>query len=468
MISRDMKRKIDMVLDILWEAGITSTVVALEQITCLMFIRLLDERSMNDADKHEAGLRVLCELEPGERLLYIQQRVRSLEESCRWGANFAFELIRDAAELQNLSVRTLQSVVDVINSMDLSGRDVMGDACEYLLNKAGDVSRRGQFRTPSHIIDMVVELMKPSVDDRILDPAAGTAGFLLSSASYIAKHHEENGLTEEERERYRVELLSGFDVDLAMLRIGVMNMLLEGIDMHIDHRNALFEDNEERERYSLILANPPFAGRVAADHVSKDLLDFGRTEKAELLFMILCLKMLKVGGRCACIVPSGALFGTTETHVAIRRELVEKQKLSAVIAMPAGVFRPYTRVNTAVLIFEKTNAGGTDRVWFYDMEADGYSLDDRRSEIADNDIPDIIARFSAREVEEGRARTEKSFMVSKEEIKANGYVLSVRRYREAGNIMEEQPTTFEIMSNLRELDEQITQTMEEIGEMLGM
>ena len=469
MISRDMKRKIDMIMDILWDTGNLGAVDALEYITSLMFIRLMDERLMNKIEENELSWSAICKCEPNEMPEHIQQSVSWSVKTLRQGERSVFKKGIKELEFKNLSAHALRSIVDIIDTMDLSGRDVMGDVCEYLLNKGGDAARRGQFCTPSHIIDMIVEMMKPSVEDRILDPAVGTAGFLLSSALYIIKHHALNEITEDERKHFCTDMFTGYDIDLSMLRVGVMNMLLEGVEKpHILQRNVLSEDNKERETYSLILANPPFAGCVPEDCVSKDLLEFGGTERTELLFLVLCLKLLRIGGRCACIVPSGALFGTTETHVAIRRELVENQKLVAVIAMPSGVFRPYTRTNTSVLIFEKTNAGGTDHVWFYDMKADGYSLDDRRSEIEDNDIPDILKRYSDREAEMGRARTEKSFMVSRKELAENDYILSVKKYREMDCVAEEYPTAFEIMSNLRELDEQIAQTMDEIEDMLGM
>ena len=350
----------------------------------------------------------------------------------------------------------------------MNNKDIMGDVYEYLLGKIAAAGENGQFRTPRHIINMMVELMKPTLKDAILDPAMGSAGFLLSSAAYINEHQQSEKLKSENNKYFKSGLFSGFDTDQSMLRIGAMNMMLHGVDdPHIIYQDSLSGDNTERNTYSLIMANPPFTGSVFQEEISKDLLALCKTRKTELLFVALFIKMLKVGGRCACIVPDGVLFGSSKAHKSIREELVEKQQLQAVISMPSGVFKPYAGVSTAILIFTKTNSGGTDRVWFYDMKADGFSLDDKRSPVTENDIPDIIARYNNLEDEKDRERTEQSFFVSKQEIVDNGYDLSINKYKKIEYVAVEYPPTQEILANLRKLSVQIDQEIAELEKLLN-
>lgn len=252
-----------------------------------------------------------------------------------------------------------------------------------------------------------------------------------------------------------------------MLRIGAMNMMTHGVDSpFIEYRDSLSDQNPDKEKFDLILANPPFKGSLDADTVSADLLKVCKTKKTELLFLALFLRMLKTGGRCACIVPDGVLFGSSTAHKAIRKELVEGNRLEAVISMPSGVFKPYAGVSTGILVFTKTGHGGTDKVWFYDMTADGFSLDDKRTKIKDNDIPDIIARFKNLEAEADRQRTEKSFFVSKDEIVENGYDLSINKYKKTEYKPAEYPSTAEILADLHELEMQITAGLAELEGML--
>ncbi len=296
----------------------------------------------------------------------------------------------------------------------------------------------------------------------------GSAGFLLASARYISEHQQQELMNTENQKRYKKELFSGFDTDQSMLRIGAMNMMLHGVeDPNICYQDSLSGENTERNAYSLIMANPPFTGSVFQEEISKDLLALCKTKKTELLFMALFIKMLKTGGRCASIVPDGVLFGSSTAHKSLRKELVENQQLIAVISMPSGVFKPYAGVSTAVLIFTKTNQGGTDKVWFYDMKADGYSLDDKRSPIDQNDIPDIISRFRNLAEEENRERTEQSFMVPKQEIVDNGYDLSINKYKKTEYKPIEYPPTKEILKEIMELNQQIMKETEELSRMLG-
>ena len=264
-------------------------------------------------------------------------------------------------------------------------------------------------------------------------------------------------------------MFHGFDMDRTMLRISAMNMMTHGVDNpFIEYRDSLSDQNPDREKYSLILANPPFKGSLDYDTVSTDLLKVCKTKKTELLFLALFARMLKVGGRCACIVPDGVLFGSSTAHKAIRKELIENQRLQAVISMPSGVFKPYAGVSTAILIFTKTGHGGTDQVWFYDIKADGFSLDDKRSEVKENDIPDIIERFRNLDGETDRKRTEQSFFVPKQEIVDNDYDLSINKYKETEYVPVEYPPTEEIMAELRELEMKIGEEMEELERLLGL
>ena len=369
----------------------------------------------------------------------------------------------------------LSKVVDSLDAIyanmnEIQSTDVRGDVYEYLLMKIAQAGRNGQFRTPRHIIRMMVELMNPSADEVICDPACGTSGFLVAAGEYLKERRkEEIFYNKQKKDHYMNHMFYGYDMDRTMLRIGAMNMMTHGIENPcIEYRDSLSDQNTDKEKYSLVLANPPFKGSLDAESVAGDLLKVCKTKKTELLFLTLFLRILKIGGRCACIVPDGVLFGSSTAHKAIRKEIVENQRLEAVISMPSGVFKPYAGVSTAILIFTKTEHGGTDQVWFYDMEADGYSLDDKRTPVAENDIPDIIERFKNLEKETDRKRTEKSFMVSKQEIVDNEYDLSINKYKEVEYVPVEYPSTLEIMTNLRELEMQIGEEMEELERLLNL
>lgn len=320
--------------------------------------------------------------------------------------------------------------LDDLYQHDLSGLDVQGDLYEYMLDKLATSGKNGQFRTPAQIRNMMVRLIEPTPDSKICDPACGTAGFLISSAEFIRSRYE-NVMTSEQWDHFAGDMFSGFDMDKTMLRISAMNLMLHSITTPtIEYRDSVSKTNDIAEEYDIVLANPPFAGTIDKEGVSDDLKRVCNTTKTELLFIALFLRMLKKGGRCACIVPDGVLFGTTKAHQSLRKELIENHKLQAVISMPSGVFKPYSGVSTAVLVFTKTGAGGTDKVWFYDMNADGFSLDDKRNPVAENDIPDILARFHNLVGETSRARTEQSFFVDKADIARNNYDLSINRYKE--------------------------------------
>jgi type I restriction enzyme M protein len=321
---------------------------------------------------------------------------------------------------------------------------------------------------------MMVDMVQPKKDDVICDPSCGTAGFLVSTGEYLYENHEDWFIDEEFREHFNKKMFNGLEFDNTMLRIGAMNLQLHGIENpELIGVDALSEANKISEKYSLVLANPPFKGSLDYDGVEPSLLSVAKTKKTELLFLSLMLRMLKTGGRTAVIVPDGVLFGSSNAHKAIRQEIIEGHKLDAVISMPSGVFKPYAGVRTAVLFFTKTNSGGTDNVWFYDMQADGYSLDDKRAEIKNNDIPDIVTRFhslsneDAGAAERSRSRTDKSFLVSFEEIKANAWDLSINRYKEIVYEEIEYAPPTELIADIKQLDKERNEALKELENLLG-
>ena len=264
-------------------------------------------------------------------------------------------------------------MVDLLDDVPMEDRDTKGDVYEYMLGKIASAGQNGQFRTPRHIIRLMVELTAPQPTDVICDPACGTAGFLVAAGEHLRERHPALFHEAKRRKHFHGEMFHGFDFDSTMLRIGSMNMLLHGVENPaITYRDSFAQDHAgEEEKYTLVLANPPFAGSLDYENTAKDLLQIVRTKKTELLFLALFLRLLKPGGRAAVIVPDGVLFGSSRAHKELRRMLVEDQKLDAVIKLPGGVFKPYAGVSTAILLFTKTNSGGTDTVWFYDVEADG-------------------------------------------------------------------------------------------------
>lgn len=484
MITGTLRNKVDAVWDTLWTGGITSPITVLEQITYLMFMKLLDDKQLKaEATAHERDLaekvfgegvcvisetprvemesrklrwHVFRHLEPAAMLEHIRNYVFPFIKSLGCEKNSAFcRFMKDAVFLIP-SGHVLAKVVNGIEALAMNDRDLMGDVYEYLLSKIAVSGVNGQFRTPRHIIDLMVQLVKPTLADRVLDPAMGSAGFLQRCAAYIREHQGGDLSPPRYAEYYGGGLFSGFDTDQSMLRIGSMNMMLHGVAAPgIRYLDALSSENEERSAYSLILANPPFKGNVFRESISADLTSLCPTAKTELLFMALIMKMLAPGGRCASIVPDGVLFAGSKAHKALRKELVENMQLRAVISLPAGVFRPYAGVSTAILIFNRSDFGSTDKVWFYDMQADGFSLDDKRTPIAQNDIPDIIARFGNLAAEASRQRSERSFFVSKREIVENEYDLSINKYKKIPLVPVEYPPTADILDNIERLESQI-------------
>ena len=488
MITGELKNKINALWEIFWTGGITNPLDVVEQMTYLMFIHDLDETDSRKAKEsvmlglpHQSIFAADSQLKwsvfhdfPAERMYAVmQEQVFPFIKNLHGDRESAYARYMDDAIFKIPTPLMLDKVVTALDEIydqmaQLRDGDVRGDVYEYLLSKIATAGVNGQFRTPRHIIKMMVELMAPGPDEVICDPACGTSGFLVAAGEYLKVHHrEEIFFNRQKKDHYMNAMFHGYDMDRTMLRIGAMNMMTHGVDSPtIQYRDSLSDQNPDREKYSLILANPPFKGSLDADIVSADLLKLCKTKKTELLFLALFLKMLKVGGRCACIVPDGVLFGSSKAHKDIRRELVENHRLEAVISMPSGVFKPYAGVSTGVLIFTKTGHGGTDQVWFYDMRSDGLSLDDKRAPVAENDIPDIIARFHDLAGEEGRARTEQSFLVPKEEIVENGYDLSINKYKKTEYVPVEYPPTSEIFAQLRQLETEIQKGLEELEGMV--
>lgn len=500
MITGELKNRIDSLWDIFAAGGLTNPLEVIEQITYLMFIHDLDEVDNKKAKESvmlglpfqsifsgdvKVGERTIdgAQLKwsvfrdfPADRMYtVVQEYVFPFIKDLHGDKNSAYSKYMGDAIFKLPTPLLLSKVVDSLDAIyanmnEIQSTDVRGDVYEYLLMKIAQAGRNGQFRTPRHIIRMMVELMNPSADEVICDPACGTSGFLVAAGEYLKERRkEEIFYNKQKKDHYMNHMFYGYDMDRTMLRIGAMNMMTHGIENPcIEYRDSLSDQNTDKEKYSLVLANPPFKGSLDAESVAGDLLKVCKTKKTELLFLTLFLRILKIGGRCACIVPDGVLFGSSTAHKAIRKEIVENQRLEAVISMPSGVFKPYAGVSTAILIFTKTEHGGTDQVWFYDMEADGYSLDDKRTPVAENDTPDIIERFKNLEKETDRKRTEKSFMVSKQEIVDNEYDLSINKYKEVEYVPVEYPSTLEIMTNLRELEMQIGEEMEELERLLNL
>ncbi len=473
MINGELRSKVDKIWETFWTGGITNPLEVIEQFTYLLFIKGLDDKEVikeNDAillgvdfdrtfpeDKQNLRWSKFKNFEAETMYEIVANEVFPFIKNLHTNKDSAYAKYMGDAIFKVPTPLMLSKIVDGIDNIDMDeNKDTKGDLYEYLLSKVATAGTNGQFRTPRHIIDMIVKLMKPTPQDVIVDPAAGSAGFLVSSQAYLRQNHADLFLVQGLKEHFNNNMFYGFDMDRTMLRIGAMNMMLHGVDNpNIEYKDSLSEVNTDKDKFSLVLANPPFKGSLDYEQVSSDLLKVTKTKKTELLFLALFLRILKTGGRCASIVPDGVLFGSTGGHKSIRKEIVENHKLEAIISMPSGVFKPYAGVSTAIMIFTKTGTGGTDKVWFYDMKADGYSLDDKRNPIEDNDINDIVERFSNLAKEEDRKRTEQSFFVPVEEIRDNGYDLSINKYKEIEyeEVVYEKPEI--ILNKIEELEKSI-------------
>jgi type I restriction enzyme M protein len=511
MITGAIKSQVDKVWDAFWSGGIANPLEVIEQITYLLFLRRLDDMQVLEENK---ATRLKTPLEhrifpegndelgrPNEDMRWSRFRNFAPEEMFTVVDRHVFPFLRTLggngstyahhmkdARFTIPTPQLLAKVVDLIAEVPMEDRDTKGDLYEYMLAKIATAGQNGQFRTPRHIIQLMVEMVAPTPADVICDPACGTAGFLIAAGEYLRHHNPEMLRDEKPRAHFHHEMFHGFDFDNTMLRIGSMNMLLHGVENpDITYRDSLSQDHAgEEERYSLVLANPPFAGSLDYEHTAKDLQAMVKTKKTELLFLALFIRLLKPGGRAAVIVPDGVLFGSSNAHKTLRKTLVEHQKLDGVVSLPSGVFRPYAGVSTAILLFTKTNSGGTDHVWFYDLGADGWSLDDKRTpllsvdklgpvpatplstdEHANNNLPDALARWANRNGSEvDRARTDQGFCVSKADIVAQAYDLSLNRYKEVVHEEVEHRPPLEILADLSKIEADIQQGMKELEEML--
>ncbi len=510
MLTGDIRSQVDSVWNACWTGGISNPLEVIEQLTYMLFLRRLDDLHTLEENK-SARLE-----KPIERRVFPDgndPRGRSYDD-LRWSrfkhlspaemyavvSDHVFPFLRtlggdDSTYAHHMkdarftipTPALLAKVVDLLDHVPMEDRDTKGDLYEYMLGKIASAGQNGQFRTPRHIIQLMVEMMQPTATDVICDPACGTCGFLVAAGEYLRERHPEILRDTTSREHFHHGMFHGFDFDNTMLRIGSMNMLLHGVENpDIRYRDSLAQDHAgEEDKYTVVLANPPFAGSLDYENTAKDLLAIVKTKKTELLFLALFLRLLKPGGRAAVIVPDGVLFGSSNAHKELRRMLVEDQKLDAVISLPSGVFRPYAGVSTAILLFTKTNSGGTDSVWFYDVDADGWSLDDRRqpllpdeklgpvptqplteAEHAKNNLPDVLGRWSHRADEGERPRTAQSFCVPKADIEATGYDLSLNRYKEVVHEAVQHRAPKDILADLESLESEIQAGLKELEEML--
>ena len=496
MVTGDYKNKIDAIWDAFAAGGLTNPLDVIEQLTYLMFMHDLDENDnikAKDASMlgttHDSIFKGTLTINgrriKGEELKWSVFRDFPAEKMYRTVLEFVFPFIKDLQPNKNSSYSKYMNnaifkiptplLLDKVVSMmdDLYEQmakektvDVRGDVYEYMLSKLLTAGINGQFRTPRHIIDMMVQLIQPGPEDVICDPACGTSGFLVGACEYLKENYKkEIFFNDQNKKHFMNTMFTGFDTDSTMLRIGAMNMMLHGVNnAFIEYRDSLSEQNTDNEKYSVVLANPPFKGSLDYDIVSPDLLKSCKTKKTELLFLNLFMRVLKVGGKCACIVPDGVLFGSSKAHKDIRKKLIEENLLQAVISMPSGVFEPYAGVSTAVLVFTKTGHGGTDKVWFYDMKADGKSLDKKRDDVEENDLPDIIKRFHNLNKESNRKRTEQSFFIAKQEIVDNDYDLSINKYKEVEYVPVKYPSTRELLKEITSINnkiEELTNALED-------
>jgi type I restriction enzyme M protein len=487
MITGELKAQIDKVWEAFWTGGLSNPISVIEQMTYLLFIRRLDElqtakeqkanllkkpieEPIYDASNQELRWSRFKNMDPEVMFRLFTKQDGVFDFLRNVGSKSAsFSKFMKGATFMIPTPRLLAQVVEMISRVPMEDRDTKGDVYEYLLGKIATAGQNGQFRTPRHIIRMMIDMVQPTVDDVICDPSAGSSGFLVGASEYIRQHYETELYDSKVQEHFQNRMFMGMEFDPTMIRIGAMNLILHGIENpQLIDVDALSEANTDfSAKATLVLANPPFKGSLDREAVDGKILSVVDSKKTELLFLALILKGLKLGGRAAVIVPDGVLFGSSKAHQQIRKELIENQKLQAVVSMPSGVFKPYAGVSTAVLIFTKTNSGGTDNVWFYDMEADGFSLDDKRNPIEANDIPDIVERFLNLSKETKRKRSDKSFLVPVQEIRDNKYDLSINRYKEVvyEEKVYEKPAV--IIGQIEAIDKERAALLKQLKDLLG-
>ena len=487
MLTGELKSQIDRVWEAFWTGGLSNPLTVIEQMTYLLFIRRLDELQTQKEQKANLLKREI------EDPLFLSgeydlrwSRFKDMDPEVMFRSfnkeNGVFDFLRNigsrsvaytrfmkGATFMIPTPRLLAQVVEMLSNIDMHDRDTKGDVYEYLLGKIASAGQNGQFRTPRHIIKMMVDMVQPTIEDVICDPSSGTCGFLVAAGEYIREHYPTELYKEDVKKHFQDKMFMGMEFDPTMIRIGAMNLMLHGIENpQLSDVDSLSEANSGfTEKATIVLANPPFKGSLDREAVDTKILNVVDSKKTELLFIALILKGLKLGGRAAVIVPDGVLFGSSNAHMQVRKEIVDRQKLQAVISMPSGVFKPYAGVSTAILLFTKTESGGTDNVWFYDMQADGYSLDDKRNPTDANDISDIIARFQNIDQENTRARTDKSFLVPVSEIRDNKYDLSINRYKEVvyEEKVYEKPSI--VIEQIEALDQERTDLLRQLKEMLS-
>ncbi len=517
MLTPAIRSKVDQLWDRFWSGGIANPLTAIEQISYLLFMRrldALDEKRRGDAEFLKEKFRSLFEgtyetrggaKRPRQELRWSEFRHLPPEEMLEHVRDHVFPFIKTLEDGGQVFTRYMQDAVFIIPKASLlveavgiiddiyaelererqdagqTFQDVQGDLYEYLLAELKTAGKNGQFRTPRHLIQMIVSLVDPKLGEEVCDPACGTGGFLLGAYQHILTQHtspEHRFVGEDGIERGLVgdrltdprqwaalkeKTFHGYDFDTTMVRIGLMNLLLHGIDRaNLGYMDTLSKRYTERDRYDVVLANPPFKGSIDKGDINEELRL--KTTKTELLFVNRMMNLLRVGGRAGVIVPDGVLFGSSNAHRDLRKMLVEECELQGIVKMPAGVFRPYAGVSTAVLIFVK--GGRTEHVWYYDMEADGWSLDDKREKVTENDIPDVIARWRARDPRKDMDRTAKAFFVPVEEIRENKYDLSINRYKEVAYEEVEHEPPPHLLAKLRDLQREISRDLDEIESLL--
>lgn len=506
MITGDLKRSVDALWTEFWQGGITNPLTVIEQITFLIFIRLLDVNEARDQNRlTRSGVAYTPRFKEEEQdirwsqfrhlggaamLPLVRDRVFAHLRKTSIGAATAMDFMKDA-QLMIQKESLLTKAVTMIDNLPLTDGDTKGDLYEYLLSKLTTAGINGQFRTPRHVIRLMVDMLEPKPTDMICDPSCGTGGFLVQVMEYLLQTYtspeavitevDDTGkpykiyagdMLEEHRDHIRSNMFHGFDFDATMLRIASMNMMLHGVDdPDIHYQDTLSNNFPERfpstatDGFDVILANPPFKGSLDFEDVHSGLLRQVKTKKTELLFLVLILRMLKLGGRSATIVPDGVLFGSSTAHVALRRLLLDDNQLEAVISLPSGVFKPYAGVSTGILVF--TKGGRTDDVFFYDVEADGFSLDDKRDPIEANDLPGCLAAWRNKDAGRDTDRTQKAFFVSAQEIRDSNYDLSLTRYKKRDYVVVKGDPSNEILNRMKSLNEEIGVDLAELEGLLG-
>lgn len=500
MLTGDLKNQVDKVWSRFWSGGMANPLEIIEQITYLLFLKRLDDLQtlaenksrrikkpieQNFFPKGAEKLRWnnLKNLAPNEMFNIIDKEVFPFLQNLGKDEGSYIKHMQ-GARFTIPSAKLLSDAIDLLDKIPMEERDTKGDLYEYMLGKLSSSGQLGQFRTPRHIIQLMLELTAPTIKDTICDPACGTCGFLVNASEYIRNNYPETLSNKKDRDHFNSTMFNGYDFDNTMLRIGNMNMLLHGIENpNVNYRDSLTEYKmSDEEKYSLILANPPFKGSLDFDSVSKQLLSIVKTKNTELLFICLFIKLLKPGGRAAIIVPDGVLFSPNKASKEIRKIILKEQKLDGIIQMPSGVFKPYAGVSTAILLFTKTNSGGSDHIWFYDMKADGWSLDDKREPLLSqnklgpnpeielnedeykiNNLPDILNRWKNKnEKEIHRKRFDQSFLVSYEEVVQNNYDLNINTYKKIIQKKENFDSPEKILNELKNLETEISTSLKEL------